>query len=108
MDLSPEILQSTSRLELYARKVVDGFMSGGNRSIRAGMGMEFKQFRNYQPGDDIRQFDWKMYARSGRYYIRESEVSSDVSIHILLDGSASMGFAYDRWNKFDYCKVITL
>ncbi|MDH5399938.1 MAG: hypothetical protein OEX02_17430, partial [Cyclobacteriaceae bacterium] len=43
-----------------------------------------------------------------RYYIRESEVSSDVSIHILLDGSASMGFAYDRWNKFDYCKVITL
>ena len=69
--LNPTILNSITGLELVARAIVEGFMSGSNKSQSIGSGQEFSQYKNYQPGDDLRQLDWKMFARSERYFIKE-------------------------------------
>ena len=66
-------------------------MAGINRSKVKGPGLEFSQYRSYQPGDDLRWLDWKRYARSDRYYIRESEIETSISIRLLVDASNSMG-----------------
>ena len=65
--LDPKVLMAIKDLSLAARTVIDGFMSGLNRSQVKGTGLEFSQYRSYQPGDDLRWLDWKMYARSDRY-----------------------------------------
>ncbi len=78
-------------------------MAGQNQSLRRGAGLEFSQYRSYQPGDDLRQLDWKMFARSDRYYIREAEVDTNITVRFIVDGSASM--AHEDANgisKIDY------
>ncbi len=80
-------------LSLAAKTTVDGFMSGINKSTIRGAGLEFSQYRSYQPGDDLRMLDWKMFARSDRYYIRESEIETNIAIRFLIDASASMNHA---------------
>jgi uncharacterized protein (DUF58 family) len=77
-------------LSLAARQTIDGFMTGINRSKVKGVGLEFSQYRSYQPGDDLRWLDWKRYARSDRYYIRESEIETSISVRLLVDASRSM------------------
>ena len=77
-------------LSLAARQTIDGFMAGINRSKVKGVGLEFSQYRSYQPGDDLRWLDWKRYARSDRYYIRESEIETSISVRLLVDASRSM------------------
>ena len=77
-------------LSLAAKTIVDGFMTGLNKSSIKGPGLEFSQYRSYQPGDDLRWLDWKMYGRSDRYYIRESEVETNISVRFLIDASGSM------------------
>jgi uncharacterized protein (DUF58 family) len=77
-------------LSLAARQTIDGFMAGINRSKVKGAGLEFSQYRSYQPGDDLRWLDWKRYARSDRYYIRESEIETSISVRLLVDASLSM------------------
>ena len=77
-------------LQLAAKTTIDGFMAGINKSKVKGPGLEFSQYRSYQPGDDLRWLDWKMYARSDRYYIRESEIETSLSVRFLIDASASM------------------
>ena len=77
-------------LSLAARQTIDGFMAGINRSKVRGAGLEFSQYRSYQPGDDLRWLDWKRYARSDRYYIRESEIETSISVRLLVDASRSM------------------
>ena len=77
-------------LSLAARQTIDGFMAGINRSKVKGVGLEFSQYRSYQPGDDLRWLDWKRYARSDRYYIRESEIETSISVRLLVDASKSM------------------
>ena len=69
--LKPEVINTMDGLELIARIIVEGFMSGSNKSQSIGAGQEFSQYRNYEPGDDLRQLDWKMYARSERYFIKQ-------------------------------------
>ena len=76
--LKPEILNSINGMELIARIIVEGFMSGSNKSQTIGAGQEFSQYRNYEPGDDLRQLDWKMYARSERYYIKQAEIETNI------------------------------
>ena len=77
-------------LSLAARQTIDGFMAGINRSKVKGVGLEFSQYRSYQPGEDLRWLDWKRYARSDRYYIRESEIETSISVRLLVDASRSM------------------
>ena len=88
--LDPTILASIKDLSLAARMTIDGFMTGLHQSRVKGPGLEFSQYRSYQPGDDLRWLDWKMYARSDRYYIRESEIETSISVRFILDASRSM------------------
>ena len=104
--LIPEIINSVSGLALIARVTVDGYLSGLNHSRRLGPGMEFSQYRGYEPGDDMRLLDWKMLARSGRYYIKQSEVETNVSVKFILDSSKSMQHEEDGITKIDYVRVL--
>ena len=117
--LKPSLLNSISGLELIARVIVEGFMSGSNKSQSIGAGQEFSQYRSYQPGDDLRQLDWKMFARSERYYIKEAEIETNITVKFMLDASRSMTYhestlrqtqgadaAEDRMSKLQYAKVM--
>lgn len=104
--LKPEILNTVNGLELIARTIVEGFMSGSNRSQSIGAGQEFSQYKNYQAGDDLRQLDWKMFARSERYYIKEADIETNITIKFILDASRSMAYA-EGISKMHYTKVIT-
>jgi uncharacterized protein (DUF58 family) len=106
IELDARTLASLGDLELVARRIVDGFMFGAHPSRVQGAGVEFSQYRSYQPGDDIRRIDWKLFARSDRYFLRESEVETSVSVRILLDASDSMRQAEDGVSKFAYARLL--
>ncbi len=97
---------SIKDLSLAAKTVVDGFMTGLNKSSIKGPGLEFSQYRSYQPGDDLRWLDWKMYGRSDRYYIRESEVETNISVRLLIDASGSMAHQDGEYKKIDYARYL--
>lgn len=102
--LDPQIILSIRQLNLVAKKTIDGFLSGIHQYIHKGSGMEFSQYRNYQAGDDLRQLDWKMFARSDRYYIREAEIENNIAVRVLLDGSNSMLHSDGALTKLEYAK----
>lgn len=104
--LKPELIKNVSGLALIARVIVDGYLSGHNHSRSVGPGMEFSQFRNYEPGDDLRLLDWKMLARSGRYYIRQSEIKSNIAVKFIVDASMSMLHKEEDLSKMDYVRVL--
>ncbi|GAC1455047.1 MAG: DUF58 domain-containing protein [Chitinophagaceae bacterium] len=104
--LDPKILLSVKGLQLAARATVDGFMQGITKSTIKGGGMEFSQYRSYQPGDDLRQLDWKAYARSDRYYIRESEKETSIAIRFVIDASGSMNHTDNGYTKIEYAKYL--
>ena len=104
--LNPKVLMAIKDLNLSAKMTIDGFMSGINKSTVKGAGLEFSQYRSYQPGDDLRSLDWKMFARSDRYYIRESEVETNISIRILIDASASMNHSDGDFTKIEYARYL--
>jgi len=104
--LKPEVLHTVNGLELVARIIVEGFMSGSNRSQSIGAGQEFSQYRSYEPGDDLRQLDWKMYARSERYYIKQAEIETNITVKFMLDASQSMAYAEQGLSKLQYAKVL--
>lgn len=105
--LKPEILNTVSGLELIARIVVEGFMSGSNKSQTIGSGQEFSQYRTYEPGDDLRQLDWKMYARSERYYVKQAEIETNITVKFILDASESMSYSENGMSKLNYSKIMT-
>lgn len=105
--LKPEILSSVNGLELVARIIVEGFMSGSNTSQSIGVGQEFSQYRNYEPGDDLRQLDWKMYARSERYYIKQAEIETNITVKFMVDASRSMAYQEEGTSKLEYAKAMT-
>jgi len=100
------ILMAIKDLSLAARRTIDGFMAGINKSKVKGPGLEFSQYRSYQPGDDLRWLDWKRYARSDRYYIRESEIETSISIRLLVDASNSMAHRDGAFTKLDYARLL--
>ena len=105
--IDPKVLATIKDLPLLAKTVVEGFMSGQNQSLRRGAGLEFSQYRSYQPGDDLRQLDWKMFARSDRYYIREAEVDTNITVRFIVDGSASMAHEDENGiSKMDYARFL--
>jgi uncharacterized protein (DUF58 family) len=105
--LSPELLYALRNLPLAAKQAAEGFLHGQHASRRHGVGMEFSQYRPYQPGDDLRRLDWRLAARSDRYYLRESEVDTSLMVHLLLDATASMNHRDDNGlRKLDYAKLL--
>lgn len=88
--LNPHLLAATRGLSLAARHLAAGLLPGLHASRRTGLAREFSQYRAYQPGDDPRHVDWKLYARSDRYFVRESDVETAVTLRLVLDATASM------------------
>lgn len=105
--LKPEIINSIGGLALISRVIVDGHLSGLNHSRSLGSGMEFSQYRGYEIGDDLRLLDWKMLARSGRYYIKQSEIETNISVKFILDASNSMQHREGGMTKIEFVRVLT-
>ncbi|MBT3530817.1 MAG: DUF58 domain-containing protein [Gammaproteobacteria bacterium] len=100
--LDPSVLAGLHNLELRARVVVEGFLSGLHKSPHRGFSVEFNDYRHYQRGDDMRHIDWKLYARSEKFYIKQYEDETNVRCMILLDSSASMAYTSGGMSKLDY------
>ena len=100
--LDPSVLAGLSNLELRARVVVEGFLSGLHKSPNRGFSVEFNDYRHYQRGDDMRHVDWKLYARSDKLYIKQYEDETNVRCVILLDTSASMAYSSGGISKLNY------
>ena len=106
--LHPEALARISRLDLRARHIVEGFLSGMHRSPYFGQSVEFRQHREYVPGDDLRHVDWKVWARQDRLYVKQFEEDTNMRCHLLVDVSASMRYGRGPLNKYEYaCAVAT-
>jgi len=102
-----ENINSAATLEWKARNLAHGLNLGKHQSKKLGIGMEFDQFRNYVQGDDIRLLDWKMYAKTGQYFIRQSEVETNNSLLVSIDNSKSMDYTEAGYSKMDFAKIIT-
>jgi uncharacterized protein (DUF58 family) len=100
--LDPQVLATLENLDLRARLIVEGFISGLHKSPFHGFSVEFAQHREYVPGDDLRRIDWKVFARSDRHYIKEYEEETNLVAYVLLDISESMRYASGAMSKLDY------
>ncbi|HEX8324868.1 MAG TPA: DUF58 domain-containing protein [Tepidisphaeraceae bacterium] len=102
--LNPDVLAKITPLGLRAERVVEGTISGLHRSPLHGVSVEFADYREYAPGDDLKRLDWRAYARSNRYFIKQYEEESNLRCTLLLDCSASMKYAgrTSAMSKFDY------
>ncbi|MBL7033449.1 MAG: DUF58 domain-containing protein [Candidatus Delongbacteria bacterium] len=104
--LLPEHLQKLRNLELIARQVVEGFITGRHRSPYHGFSVEFAEHRQYMPGDSVRHIDWKVYGKTQRYYIKQFEEDTNLKSWILLDTSASMFYGSGSITKFTYASYL--
>lgn len=113
--IDPRTLARIKDMPLIAKTVAEGFLHGSQQSQQRGIGLEFSQYRSYEPGDELNRIDWKLFARSDRYFVHEAERESETNIWFVLDASASMLAAPDigmpqqqhsspQWNKFDYAR----
>jgi len=101
--LDPAVVARLGTLELKARTIVEGFLSGLHRSPFKGFSVEFAEYRQYIPGDDLSTIDWKVYARSDRYYVKKFEEETNLDCHLMLDVSGSMGYgSHHPLSKFEY------
>ncbi len=100
--LHPETIARISRLDLRARQVVEGFISGMHRSPFFGHSVEFVQHREYVPGDDIRDLDWKVWSKTDRYYVKQYEEETNLRSTIVVDVSESMHYGRGALNKYNY------
>jgi uncharacterized protein (DUF58 family) len=103
--VDPAVLARIGNLELVARSVVDGVINGLHRSPYFGASVDFAEHRGYVPGDDIRRVDWRVFARTDKYFVKEFEADSNANFSVLLDVSKSMGFGA-RLSKLDYGKTL--
>jgi uncharacterized protein (DUF58 family) len=104
--LDPVVLGRIQNLELLARTVVNGFINGLHRSPYLGRSIDFAEHRGYMPGDDIRRMDWRLYARTDRYYVKEFEADTNTSFMVLLDVSRSMSYTGEGIRKLDYARYL--
>lgn len=104
--LDPEILSRITSLGLRAQRVMEGTISGLHRSPLHGVSVEFADYREYSPGDDLKRLDWKAYARSDRFYIKRFEEDTNLRGTILLDASSSMKYGRGAMTKFDYASTL--
>ena len=102
----PEVLAKISGLLLRARRVVEGTISGLHQSPFHGFSVEFAEYREYSPGDDLRRLDWRVLARTDRFYVKQYEEESNVRATIVVDASASMRYGNGAMTKFDYAATL--
>jgi uncharacterized protein (DUF58 family) len=100
--LDPAVIARLGSLDLKARAIVEGFLSGLHRSPFKGFSVEFAEYRQYFPGDDLSTLDWKVYAKTDRHFVKKYEEETNLDCHILLDVSASMGYASRGLTKLEY------
>jgi len=104
--LDPAVIARLGTLELKARTIVEGFLSGLHRSPFKGFSVEFAEYRQYIPGDDLSTIDWKVYARSDRHYVKKFEEETNLDCHIVIDASGSMAYGSHGLTKFDYAACL--
>jgi uncharacterized protein (DUF58 family) len=106
--LDPRVASRLARLDLVARLVVEGFITGLHKSPYHGFSVEFAEHRPYMPGDPIRHIDWRLYAKSDRFYVKEYEEETNLRAYILLDASASMNYrsSKDAPTKLEYSSYL--
>ena len=104
--IDPQVLMKISGLELIARTVVEGFIAGLHRSPYHGFSLDFAEYREYSPGDDIRSVDWNVYGRTDRFYVKKYEGDTNARLYILLDASRSMQFSSQSLTKLDYARYL--
>ncbi|NJD09328.1 MAG: DUF58 domain-containing protein [Gemmatimonadetes bacterium] len=104
--IDPRVLARIGNLQLVARTVVDGFINGLHRAPYLGLSLDFAEHRAYLPGDDIRRIDWRLYARTDRYHVKEFEADTNANFTVVLDTSGSMGYGSGPVSKFDYARFL--
>lgn len=104
--LHPEVVSKLANINLVARLVVEGFITGLHRSPYHGFSVEFAEHRQYMPGDDVRHIDWKVYGKTDRFYLKQFEEETNLKAYILLDASASMGYSSHSINKLQYATYL--
>src|SRR5436309_4328260 len=101
--LRPEVIRQVARLDLRAKFIVEGFLAGLHASPFHGFSVEFSEHRKYTPGDDIKDLDWGVYAKTDKYYIRKFKAETNVTGYLVMDLSASMNYTYrQELTKFEY------
>ena len=100
--VDPKVLARIGNLELVARAVVDGFINGLHRAPYFGASIDFAEHRGYVPGDDIRRVDWRLYARTDKYFVKQYEADTNTNFSVLLDISKSMSFSTGGISKLEY------
>lgn len=106
--LQPDVVAKLVNMELVARLVVEGFITGLHKSPYHGFSVEFAEHRAYMPGDEIKRIDWKIYAKTDRYYVKQFEEETNLKAYIVLDASRSMGYGADgRISKLEYGSYVT-
>jgi uncharacterized protein (DUF58 family) len=101
--LRPEVIRQVSRLDLRAKFIVEGFLAGLHASPYHGFSVEFSEHRKYVPGDDLKDLDWNIYAKTDKYYLKKFEAETNLTGYLVMDLSASMGYTYrQELTKFDY------
>jgi uncharacterized protein (DUF58 family) len=100
--LDPAVVARLGTLELKARTIVEGFLSGLHRSPFKGFSVEFAEYRQYMPGDDLSTIDWKVFARSDRHYVKKFEEETNLDCHVMIDVSGSMGYGSRGITKHEY------
>jgi uncharacterized protein (DUF58 family) len=105
--LRPEVVAKLSNMELVARLVVEGFITGLHKSPYHGFSVEFAEHRQYMPGDEPKHIDWKIYGKTDRYYIKQFEEETNLKSYIILDASRSMAYGSDgKMTKLEYASYI--
>jgi uncharacterized protein (DUF58 family) len=104
--LDPAIVARLGTIDLKAKTIVEGFLTGLHRSPFKGFSVEFAEYRQYLPGDDLATLDWKIYARSDRHVVKKFEEETNVECHILLDVSRSMGYGSHALTKIEYASYL--
>ena len=104
--LDPQVLSRLARLPLFARRPMQGNVSGQHPSPHRGSSVEFAEYRKYVPGDDLRRLDWRAYGRSDRFYVKEFEADTNLRCCLVLDTSGSMGFGSTGITKIEYAQRI--
>lgn len=105
--LDPSVISKVKGLDLVAKLVVEGFLTGLHKSPYHGFSVEFAQHRQYMPGDPLKHVDWKLYGKSDRFFVKEYEEETNLRAHLLIDVSASMGYASEgRVTKFQYASYL--
>ncbi len=104
--LQPSVVAQLANMELRARLVVEGFITGLHKSPYHGFSVEFTEHRQYMPGDEIKHIDWKAYGKTDKYYIKQFEEETNLKSYILIDASKSMEFGSEGIKKIDYASYI--